>query len=111
MPHPYRSFNKRPLYHISIITVGSLETLCVSPTDPRGRWLPGALPRGGGGSQEDTEDLIEDIPQTKPASASNSPRVQREITQTNEIETRKQSSALILTLLLSESPLLHFGFD
>lgn len=41
----------------------------------------------------------------------NSPRVQRKITQTNEIETRKQSFALLLTLLLSEPQSLHFGFD
>lgn len=41
----------------------------------------------------------------------NAPRVQRKVTQTNETETRKQSSALLLTLPLSDSPLLHFGFD
>lgn len=41
----------------------------------------------------------------------NSPRVQRKRTQTNETETRKPSSALLLTLLLSESQLLRFGFD
>lgn len=69
MPPPSHSFNKCPLYHVSVITVGSLGTLLCFSQDLGDRWLPGALSTEGG-CQEDADDLNEDIPQTKQDSPS-----------------------------------------
>lgn len=84
-----------PLYCISVIAVGPLEILCVSPTDPRESWLPGALSRQGG-SRKTQKISMRTFHKPSQLQPPNSPRVQREITQTNEIKTRKQSSALLL---------------
>lgn len=89
------------------------ETLYFTlPLSAAGQWIPYAkLPREVTSQEKRGTGLhIRTFDKPVSLSSQSSPRVKRKITQTNEIETRKLSSALLLTLLLAV-PALWFWLE